>query len=89
MKNSKIATLLLGVSTLALTGALTVPAWAQGADSGTEVVTVTGSRVARQGFEAPTPTTAIGSVELEQKAAVTLPGKGKTAAAPSEVGAVS
>jgi len=72
MKNSKIATLLLGVSTLALTGALTVPAWAQGADSGTEVVTVTGSRVARQGFEAPTPTTAIGSVELEQKAAVTV-----------------
>src|SRR5689334_17933693 len=66
MKKSRIATLLLGVSTMALT----VPVWAQ--DTGTEVVTVTGSRVARQGFTAPTPTTAIGSVELEQKAAVTV-----------------
>jgi outer membrane receptor protein involved in Fe transport len=50
-----------------------MPAWAQGADQGgTETITVTGSRVARQGFEAPTPTTAIGSIELEQKAAVTV-----------------
>ena len=51
---------------------LGVPAWAQSTDQGTETVTVTGSRVARQGFEAPTPTTAIGSVELEQKAALTV-----------------
>src|SRR3569833_72743 len=65
---SKIASLLLGTSVLAIG----LPAWAQSADQGTEVVTVTGSRVARQGFETPTPTTAIGSVELEQKAALTV-----------------
>src|SRR6266567_1995424 len=68
MKKSRIAFLLLGVSTVALT----LPVWAQSTDQGTETVTVTGSRVARQGFEAPTPTTAIGSVELEQKAALTV-----------------
>jgi len=68
MKKSRIAFLLLGVSPVALT----LPVWAQSTDQGTETVTVTGSRVARQGFEAPTPTTAIGSVELEQKAALTV-----------------
>jgi outer membrane receptor protein involved in Fe transport len=68
MSKSKIASLLLGASVLAIG----LPAWAQSADQGTEAVTVTGSRVARQGFEAPTPTTAIGSVELEQKAALTV-----------------
>jgi hypothetical protein len=79
MKNSKIAMLLLGASTLALS----LPVWAQSADSGTEAVTVTGSRVVRQGFEAPTPTTAIGSVELEQKAAVTVTVPRISALAPS------
>src|SRR3954470_2435232 len=68
MRKSKIASLLLGASVLAIS----LPAWAQNTDQGTEAVTVTGSRVARQGFEAPTPTTAIGSVELEQKAALTV-----------------
>src|ERR1700749_3741028 len=68
MQKSRIAALLLGVSSVALT----MLVWAQEADTGTEVVTVTGSRVARQGFEAPTPTTAIGSAELEQKAALTV-----------------
>ena len=68
MSKSKIASLLLGTSVLAIG----LPAWAQSADQGTETVTVTGSRVARQGFETPTPTTAIGSVELEQKAALTV-----------------
>jgi outer membrane cobalamin receptor len=62
--------LLLGASTLALSMSLSIPALAQ--ETGTETVTVTGSRVARQGFETPTPTTAIGSVELEQKAALTV-----------------
>ena len=68
MTKSKFAMLLLGASTVALA----MPAWSQSVDPGTETVTVTGSRVSRQGFEAPTPTTAIGSVELEQKAAVTV-----------------
>jgi iron complex outermembrane receptor protein len=64
---TRITLLLLGVSTLALNTA----AFAQDVAE-VEQVTVTGSRVARQGFEAPTPTTAIGSVELEQKAALTV-----------------
>jgi iron complex outermembrane receptor protein len=68
MRKSKIGILLASASAFVL-GA---PAWAQSTDPGTETVTVTGSRVARQGFEAPTPTTAIGSAELEQKAALTV-----------------
>jgi outer membrane receptor protein involved in Fe transport len=68
MLKSNLAILLASASAFIL-GA---PAWAQSTDQGTETVTVTGSRVARQGFEAPTPTTAIGSVELEQKAALTV-----------------
>ncbi len=68
MLKSKSAILLASASAFILG----VPAWAQSTDQGTETVTVTGSRVARQGFEAPTPTTAIGSVELEQKAALTV-----------------
>jgi iron complex outermembrane receptor protein len=64
---TRIALMLLGVSTLALTAAARAQATGE-----VEAVTVTGSRVARQGFEAPTPTTAIGSVELEQKAALTV-----------------
>lgn len=47
-----------------------LPAIAQ--DNAIETVTVTGSRVSRQGFEAPTPTTVIGAIELEQKAALTV-----------------
>jgi iron complex outermembrane receptor protein len=35
-------------------------------------VVVTGSRISRQGFETPTPTTAISSRQLEAKAAVTM-----------------
>jgi iron complex outermembrane receptor protein len=68
MLKSKLAILLASASAF-ISG---VPAWGQSTDQGTETVTVTGSRVARQGFEAPTPTTAIGSVELEQKAALTV-----------------
>ncbi|HKU65211.1 MAG TPA: TonB-dependent receptor [Rhizomicrobium sp.] len=68
MSKAKIASLLLGASVIALD----LPAFAQGADQGTEVVTVTGSRVARKGFETPTPTTAISSAELESKASLTV-----------------
>jgi len=63
MLKSKSAILLASASAFILG----VPAWAQSTDQGTETVTVTGSRVARQGFEAPTPTTAIGSVELSRR----------------------
>lgn len=66
MGKSKIAALLVGASSLAMI----LPAMAQ--DNGVETVTVTGSRVSRQGFQAPTPTTSIGAIELEQKAAVTV-----------------
>ncbi|HKU53900.1 MAG TPA: TonB-dependent receptor [Rhizomicrobium sp.] len=68
MSKAKIASLLLGASVIALD----LPAFAQSADQGTEVVTVTGSRVARKGFETPTPTTAISSAELESKASLTV-----------------
>jgi len=68
MLKSKFAVLLMSASA----ATLAMPAWAQSTDQGTETVTVTGSRVIRQGFETPTPTTTIGSVELEQKAALTV-----------------
>ena len=64
----KITALLLGVSVVAVTS----PVWAQTDTSGTETVTVTGSRVARKGFDTPTPTTSISSAELESKASVTV-----------------
>jgi outer membrane receptor protein involved in Fe transport len=67
---------------LSATGVLalaTPPAFAQaGADTtedragtGSEIV-VTGSRVVRQGYDAPTPTTVIGTEQLVQKAPATL-----------------
>ena len=68
MLKSKFTVLLMSASA----AILAMPAWAQSTDQSTETVTVTGSRVIRQGFETPTPTTAIGSVELEQKAALTV-----------------
>ncbi|HEX4271985.1 MAG TPA: TonB-dependent receptor [Rhizomicrobium sp.] len=75
MMKSRISFLLLGSSFLALS--LAGPAWAQSAgDStaspGVEAVTVTGSRVASKGFDAPTPTTVLSSQELEAKAALTV-----------------
>ena len=63
----RIALLMLGVSTMALD----VPVQAQDA-ANVEQITVTGSRVARKGFETPTPTTAISAGELESKASLTL-----------------
>jgi iron complex outermembrane receptor protein len=68
MTKAKIALLLLGVSGAALAS----PAWAQGDDSGTETVTVTGSRVARKGFDTPTPTTVLSSADLDSKASLTV-----------------
>ncbi|MDB5188374.1 MAG: TonB-dependent receptor-like protein [Candidatus Kaiserbacteria bacterium] len=59
--------LLLGVCTLALD----TTAFAQDTNN-IEAVTVTGSRVARKGFETPTPTTAISAAELESKASLTV-----------------
>ena len=48
---------------------LAAPAWAQQAPAeDIEEVVVTGSRVARDGFETPTPLTAITKTELEVKA---------------------
>jgi iron complex outermembrane receptor protein len=68
MLKSRTAMLLLGAS--ALTLSLAAPAWSQ--EAAVESVTVTGSRVARQGFETPTPTTAISAAQLESKAAITV-----------------
>jgi outer membrane receptor protein involved in Fe transport len=59
--------LLAGVSATALA----VPAFAQTSSSGeTEVgeVMVTGSRIVRNGYEAPTPTTVVGAEEIQARA---------------------
>jgi outer membrane receptor protein involved in Fe transport len=42
------------------------------AEDGDEVIVVTGSRIERAGFSAPTPTTVVGLTELRQSAAVNL-----------------
>jgi outer membrane receptor protein involved in Fe transport len=63
-----------GSSPVALAAALlaTAPALAQTAPAGSgetaddDVVVVTGSRIARDGFEQPTPTTVLGEAELRQ-----------------------
>jgi iron complex outermembrane receptor protein len=68
MPKSQAAMLLLGASVLTLS--LAAPAWSQ--EAAVESVTVTGSRVARQGFETPTPTTAISAAQLESKASLTV-----------------
>ena len=74
MTKSHISLLLLSSSLLSLS--LAGPAWSQDAGGGAapnvEAVTVTGSRVASKGFDAPTPTTVLGSQELEAKAALTV-----------------
>lgn len=44
------------------------PAVQAGADAGDDTIVVTGSRIAREGFDQPTPTTVIGEVELRQGA---------------------
>ena len=64
--------LLLVASTagLAVTGCLMLqgPALAQGASDNSETITVTASRVNRAGYEAPTPTTVVGTATLEAQA---------------------
>ena len=73
MSYSRTARLMLSAGLMSLT--LAGPAWSQGSgggDAGVEAVTVTGSRVARKGFDTPTPTTAISAAELESKAALTV-----------------
>jgi iron complex outermembrane receptor protein len=47
--------------------ALASPAQAQQATQTVEAVTVTGSRIVRDGFEAPTPVTVLGSAEIQSQ----------------------
>ena len=67
----KFRTLMLGSSLVAM-GAVSVlgilPAAAQDAAANVEAVTVTGSRISIQGYEAPTPVTVIGAEQLERDA---------------------
>src|SRR3569833_1244824 len=64
-------TLMLGSSLVAM-GAVSflgiLPAAAQEAAANVEAVTVTGSRISIQGYEAPTPVTVIGAEQLERDA---------------------
>jgi len=67
----KLRNLMLGSSLVAM-GAVSVlgilPAAAQDASANVEAVTVTGSRISIQGYEAPTPVTVIGAEQLERDA---------------------
>src|ERR1700754_2322689 len=68
---------LLSISTLPFAGALAQPApdgaQASAANgSGAEEVVVTGSRIARKGFETPTPVTAITEQDLAAKQPTTV-----------------
>ena len=67
----KLRTLMLGSSLVAM-GAVSflgiLPAAAQEAAANVEAVTVTGSRISIQGYEAPTPVTVIGAEQLERDA---------------------
>src|ERR1700749_3911913 len=66
MASSSLASLVVA-SIMLSTGAV-----AQPADNGTEQVVVTGSRVARDGFQAPTPVTVLGADFLNAKADVNI-----------------
>jgi hypothetical protein len=60
----------LALSILSLGSALAAPAFAQTAapDAAASEVIVTGSRIARSGYDTPTPVTVIGEKELEAAA---------------------
>jgi outer membrane receptor protein involved in Fe transport len=61
-------------SFLLSTVAIGLPAAAYGQDAGSagETVVVTGSRIVRAGFEAPTPVTAVSASDIEKSATTTL-----------------
>jgi iron complex outermembrane receptor protein len=66
---------LAAASTVSLCAALAHPALAQTADAAAadvQEVVVTGSRVARTGFTAPTPVTTVGAAEIASRAPTTL-----------------
>ncbi len=68
-------TLLMGASALALFAVSAGAASAQAPAEDTanlEAVVVTGSRIVRDGYEAPTPTTVLGVEELQRKAPVNI-----------------
>lgn len=70
---SRRGRLLSAVSMAALCTILQKPAFAQDAsDAGTEAVTVTSTRVQREGYSAPTPVTAVSTKDLEQQAPSTV-----------------
>ena len=75
LRRSKFASVLVGtVSAFALgcanavSAAQTTPQAATDAASTVEEVVVTGSRIVREGYEAPTPLTVVGTEQLEAKA---------------------
>src|SRR5205823_5146217 len=67
ISHSAVALSLVGLTTLC-TGVARGQAPATTATDELEQVIVTGSRIARPGFDAPTPTTSIGIVEIERAA---------------------
>src|SRR5882672_3421709 len=65
-------TLLMSTS-LCLATSAWAPAFAQGGGDTVEQVTVTGSRIVSNGFEAPTPVTAISAERLMERAPSNIP----------------
>ena len=63
---TRALTMTSAVALLSCVPALFSPAAAQAPD--TENVTVSASRIVRDGFQAPTPTTVVGAADIEQQA---------------------
>ena len=64
--------LLTGVAAMALGGLTTAPAHAQEAAAPVADITVTGSRIVRDGFSAPTPVTVLSSQDIRAQAPANL-----------------
>src|SRR5688500_3809734 len=71
-QQSRVLTLLAGVSAIAFAGPALAQATAGTGEAAVDEVVVTGSRIARTTFETPTPVTAVTEKELEAKAATTV-----------------
>jgi outer membrane receptor protein involved in Fe transport len=75
MAFSRMINSLAGASLVVIAGALAAPAIAQSADSSAtaaepeQTIVVTGSRLANTGFNAPTPVTVVGSLDIARQAA--------------------
>src|SRR5690348_18362985 len=65
---NRALTMTSGMALLSCASALIAPAMAQTPAPDTEAVTVSASRIIRDGFQAPTPTTVVGADDIEQQA---------------------